>query len=41
MRRKIAFDTAFMTAGVVIIYEIKKVWPKTDKFLNHILPDFK
>jgi hypothetical protein len=41
MRRKIAFDAAFMTASVVIIHEIKNVWPKTEKFLKRIPPYFK
>ena len=41
MRRKIVFDTAFMTVDVVIIHEIKNAWPTTDKFPNLILPDFK
>ena len=41
MRRKIAFDTALMTTYMVIIHEIKSIWPKTDKFPNRILPDFK
>jgi hypothetical protein len=41
MRQKIAFDTALMTAHIVIIHEIKNIWPKTDKFPNRILPDFK
>jgi len=41
MRRKIAFDTALMTAHMVIIHEIKNIWPKTDKFPNRILTDFK
>jgi hypothetical protein len=41
MRQKIAFDTALMTAYMVIIHEIKNICPKTDKFPNLILPDFK
>jgi len=40
MRRKIAFDTALMTADMVIIHEIKNFWLSTDKFPNRILPDF-
>lgn len=41
MRRKIAFDTALMTTDMIIIHEIKNIWPKTDKFPTRILPDFK